>query len=133
MIKSKVKIYTSYFAMCNKIPDNIAKVAISRGIPKGISCFEYKKLAPSWELIQLWKERGDWDLYTEVYNREVLSTLNQDDVVMDFLRMPDATEFVLLCYEKLPPCHRFLVSDWLIEAGYDVTELTPQLLNEIGR
>jgi uncharacterized protein (DUF488 family) len=61
------------------------------------------------------------EVYTELYLAQ-LHKLDPHQVVHDLTE-----EATLLCYE-LPNqfCHRHLVSDWLIEHGYEISEYNPK-------
>ena len=86
-------IYTSYFPNINKLPDNIVPISISRKAPPGYTGIEFKKLAPSYELLSHWQEHHDEEYYTETFTQEVLKKLS-----------------------------RHLVSKWLRDSGFDCIE-----------
>ena len=51
-----MKIYTSYYAKCRKIPHTITRISIAGKAPAGYKGIEYKVLAPKKELFMQWKE-----------------------------------------------------------------------------
>lgn len=114
-------IHTTYFARLNKLPDNIVPIAISRTVPDSIGIRRYSKLAPSYDLLAKYKQDGDWEAYTKVYN-EYLKTLDADEIVVDLCEIAGGLDFALVCYEGKGPCHRHLVAEWLRENGYNAYE-----------
>lgn len=109
-----MKIYTSYFAVMKKIPENIVRISICGGVPKWYDGLQYKKVAPKYGFFQEWKKNGDNNYYIEHFNKEVLDCLNAEQVYKDLERLSDGQDCVLLCYEKASDfCHRHLVADWL--------------------
>ena len=69
-------------------------------------------LAPSWQLVNLIKTTGDETLYRQLYQEQVLSRLDPQQVYDDL--GPDA---VMLCWESPGKfCHRRLVAEWLENA-----------------
>ena len=59
-----------------------------------------------------------------IYQEEVLDTLDADKVVEEILRLSEGKDAVLICYEKPDEfCHRHLLAEWLILHGYDCKEL----------
>ena len=115
-------IYTTYFANLKNIPNNIVPIAICGKSPNGWTGLEYKRLAPKWSFFKVWKQTHDNEYYIEEFNKQVLSKLNPDSVVMELERY--GKDIALVCYEKPGDfCHRSLVANWLREAGYNVEEL----------
>lgn len=117
-----MKIYTSYFARTNKIPEEFTKIGIARYLPeffaKDESCHWMPALAPSPELLRTGKNNQDKSEYIRRYKAEVLGVLNPDEVVKHI-----GHNGVLMCYEREGDfCHRNLIADWLRDHGYDVSE-----------
>jgi len=125
-----MKIYTSYFARLSKIrkDENLFPISIARFLPKWIEApvYEYKKLAPSKELL-LDIKNGDISVeeYKQIYKEEVLDNLNPHALVTHLQNMaPFDKDVVLLCYERPGEfCHRSLVVQWFRENGIDCSEL----------
>ncbi|MBO5435343.1 DUF488 domain-containing protein [bacterium] len=119
-----MNIYTSYFAKMKKLGDDIVPIAICAKVPTGINCQNYKKLAPSFDILMQYKSNPDKDLYTQRYRSEILGKLDVETVISDLTNLSGGKDIALLCYEKTGDfCHRHLVADWLWEAGYTVAEL----------
>lgn len=116
-------IYTSYYAVMGKIPKDIVKVSISRGIPSWYHGESYNKLAPLWETVKRYKDGGLWLDYVQDYYYSVLNKINPEDAFGDLMRISYGRDVVLLCYEKpTDNCHRKIVSEWFNEAGIECME-----------
>lgn len=111
-----MKIYTSYFAKSNNIPEDIVKISIAGKAPIGYQGIEYKKLAPKYGFFMKWKETQDNNFYIEHFNSEVLDTLNAAQIYSELEQLSKTKDCVLLCYEKPSNfCHRHLVANWFKE------------------
>lgn len=122
-LKRVPKIYTSYFAKIRNLPDNIVPISICLKSPQGYKGLQYKKLAPNYDFFMKWKETKDDDYYIEHFNSEVLSLLNQEEVLKELLSLSNNRDIALVCYEKPDNfCHRHLVSKWFLEKDIIVTE-----------
>jgi uncharacterized protein YeaO (DUF488 family) len=96
---------TSYYAKYKG--DNA--VSISLSTPKWYQCKEYKKLAPTWELIKKYKSDRDEEYYIEHYYKNILNFLDAKKVYEEL-----GENAVLLCWEKSGDfCHRRIVAEWL--------------------
>jgi len=66
-------------------------------------------LAPSRELLNDYKSgKIDWDGYEKRYINE----MSNADTIKELLRikfLSETTNVRLICYEKNPPCHRFIL------------------------
>ena len=125
-------IYTSYFAQLRNLPDNIIPISICAKAPEWYKGLQYKKLAPKYGFFMEWKKNKDNDYYIEHFNKEVLASLSQLDILFDIYNIlpnefkdklesdehywynnPDY-HIALICYEKPEDfCHRHLVAEWL--------------------
>ena len=108
-------IYTSYFGKLRKIPKEIARVSVCKLAPKDYRGLQYKKLAPSLEMMLEYKNKQNRELYERRFTDEILSPLFITEVVSDLASLTDrAQDIVLVCYEKDENCcHRKFISDWL--------------------
>lgn len=99
---------------------------VSNTIPQGLkSPTDYdvwlKELAPSWNLLNDWKEgKISWQQYTARYREEMQKTEAQQ--ALEFIRtVAEELDVYLLCWEtreKAGPekcCHRFLLLEMLKE------------------
>ena len=109
-------IQTSYYAKYKG--ENAVSIALSK--PQWYTnCREYKKLAPSWDLLNKYKQDKDEMYYIEHYYKEILDKLDPKQVYEDL-----GENAVLLCWEKSSDfCHRHIVSSWLEEKlGIEIKE-----------
>jgi uncharacterized protein YeaO (DUF488 family) len=125
-------IYITYFAKLRNLPSHIIPVSICAKAPEWYTGIQYKKLAPTYEILMKYKKDHDKDSYIEHFQKEVLDKLNSSQVVLDLLGLvgnfkglnyyPD---IALVCYEKPTDfCHRHLVADWLNVNGFEVKEFS---------
>lgn len=130
-------IYTTYFAKLKKLPNNIIPVSICAKPPTGYKGKEFKKLAPTYDILMSYKQDHNEEKYIKKYNNEVLRNLITDEVVYDlyeligvditgegFGSIPNGgADVALVCYEKSDSfCHRHLVAEWLKLNGYKCKE-----------
>jgi hypothetical protein len=118
-------IYTSYFAHIKKLDNQYTNlISIARKSPDWFKGREYKKLAPSWDILIQYKNLmpiGREKIYTERFYNEILFPL---DLQVNIIIKELGENPVLLCYEKPENfCHRFLVAEWLINKGFEVKEI----------
>ena len=81
-------IYTTYFAQLRNLPEHIVPISIARSTPKWFTGLEYKKLAPTWEILSEWKNsevkgKREEEQYINAFKSDVLSKLNPLDVVRE--------------------------------------------------
>lgn len=62
-------IQTSYFAILKQFP--IEKcISIAKFPPKGIKIESYQKLAPTTEILFVYKKDGNWEKYVKITQRK---------------------------------------------------------------
>ena len=88
-------IYTSYFAKLNKLPSDIVPISIALKTPYWFKGLEYKKLAPSFDILKRWKESPNIAEYTRWFEREVLANLDAEQAFRSFPLWPKARK---LCW-----------------------------------
>lgn len=130
-------IYTSNFSSwgLHKLPEGARVISIAGKAPYWYSGAQYKVLAPKYWFFKKYKEDGDSDYYTLMFNAEVLGGLYQIQVIKDLCNLVGYGRYysdiyrdknrhiVLLCYEKPKDfCHRHLVAEWLNKAGFECKE-----------
>jgi hypothetical protein len=115
-------ITTSYFAKLKHIPN---PVAITQGVPQFYNGPNYKKLAPSKDLLFAYKGgKITEEEYSQVFVADVLMPLDPEQTYAEIVRNW-GDDAVLLCWEKSCDfCHRHLVSGWFDLHGYPVRELS---------
>lgn len=127
-------IYTSYFAMLRRLPENVIPISICGGIPEWYTGLQYKKLAPKYDFFMEWKRTHDNAFYVKCYKEQVTDKLDIDRVLHDLHTMIPSEireqmnepvwlsskwNIALICYEKPSEfCHRHLVAEWLRDNGY---------------
>lgn len=118
-----MQIYTSYFGVAKKLPKELIQISICLSPPKGYNGFEYKVIAPNWNILSSWKRNPNIDNYIRAYNFQILNKLNQYTVYHQLEELSGDKDCVLLCYEKPTDfCHRHLFAEWMNTAGYNVKE-----------
>lgn len=142
-------LYTSYFANIKKLPQFTIPVSIALKPIPNWSGLQYRKVSPTEEILNVWKQNHDIPLYCTTYKQKVLDRLTPGEVVEELqniaieeLKRSHLTVFLddtgnqkekiwesgrvhiaLLCYEKSDDfCHRHLLSKWLSEHGYSCSE-----------
>lgn len=124
-------IYTSYFAKLKSLPEDIIPISICAKSPNWYKGLQYKKLAPTYDILMKYKQDGNKEDYIKSFNEQVLSRLNPSEAVFDLGKLADkdntyySYDICLLCYEKSSDfCHRHLVAEWLRKYGYECEEWT---------
>ena len=133
-----MRIYTTYFANIRNLPDNVVPISITLKSPHGWAGAEFKKLAPPYKLLQMYKEAISAkeldkdkvkDYYQKRYNELVLSKLDSVSVLEELKliaaerALEEDFDIALVCYETpLDFCHRHLVSYWLNNNGIKCKE-----------
>jgi len=109
---------TSYFAKVrNLYGANLISIALKT--PPGFKGTIYTRLAPTYELLNKWKNKK---INEREYIEEYLQILNKLDPHKIYQQLGE--DAILLCYEKSGDfCHRHIVADWFKKYGYDVEEL----------
>lgn len=112
---------TSYFARLRTLDiseDLLVSIALKS--PPGFRGRKYKSLAPSWSLLQYYRESHDEEGYTNLYLRQILQTLDPHVVLRDL-----GEDSILLCWESPGKfCHRRIVANWFFDTlGLTIPEL----------
>ena len=108
-------IETGYFAQKKNYPESDTLICVSRKYPWFIDRLDMvwlSELAPSQELLDDWKKGSiTWEEYEYRYREEMkdpfrqkfIRSLNRDDMT-----------YRLMCWEKDPPCHRFILKELIL-------------------
>ena len=126
----KRQTYTSYYARgLDLMKAGIIPISIALNPPRGWSGLEYKKLAPTFDILFAYKHNHDEAAYIERYQSEILDDLDVHEVMKGLVHMAGANhEFALVCYESSESfCHRLIVADWLNKNGYSCEEFSAKL------
>ena len=111
-------ICTTYFANLRNLPKDVIPISICGKAPDWYKGIQYKKLAPKYGFFMEWKQNHDNDFYIEHFQKEVLDTLNINDVITQLYKLSEGKDIALVCYEKSTDfCHRHLVANWIEEVG----------------
>ncbi len=124
-MSSRRQTYTSYYANCIELSKaNIVPISIALYPPRVWFGLEYKKLAPTFDILLDYKHNHDEIKYTERFKSEILDSLDPHDVMKDLIHMAGKNhELALVCYESSNSfCHRHIVADWLNKHGYPCEE-----------
>jgi uncharacterized protein YeaO (DUF488 family) len=69
-------------------------------------------LGPSKELLKDFKsEKIDWAGFEERFRKEILANPVALEKLREIKKLAEKTDVRLICYEKNPPCHRFILMD----------------------
>jgi len=113
-------IKTSYFANHRQFPPALKKISVSRFSPTWAELDSIAfELAPSKKLLQDYKagKVSEKDYKTQYYE-ETLSKLNPEIIYKKYKGS------IFLCYEISDHfCHRKLIAEWLMNAGYHIEEV----------
>ena len=116
-------IYTTYFAKLNKLPINVVPISICISVPGFYNGLQYKKIAPTYDLLARYKRDKDIRYYTEYFNQNILGPLDPHVIATELQNMGDGKDVALVCYEKSSDfCHRHLVAKWFRENGIECEE-----------
>lgn len=121
-------IYTSYFAMLKKLPDDIIPVAICARKPDWYNGLHILTLAPKYDFFMKYKKDNDFEDFTKSYNEQVLSNLDANTLIGELEHIVRNSfgvdkDICLVCYEKSDSsCHRNLVRKWLNDNGIKCEE-----------
>ena len=128
-------IYTSYFAQLRNLSKDIIPISICGKAPNWYNGYEYKRVAPNYNILMKYKQDYNEQDYIKNFNEQILNNITINEFVNDLIKLLEIEKgqkvnICLLCYEKPTDfCHRHLVSKWLNENGFKCEEWR----KEIGR
>jgi len=101
------------------LEDDGMRVLVMRTWPRGVGIGRIdvwlKELGPLPELLRgLESRRLSWLAFADAYNRQIetrLESVAEIKTLRDLERR--AGKVTLFCHERQPPCHRFLLLEWL--------------------
>lgn len=112
------EVKEGYFANIKNYPPNELFAIVSRKYPWFVKRLykHYVELAPSKELLKDWKEANiSWEEYEKRFRLEMQNAESQT-IIDDLAWASQYDTFRLLCWEKEPPCHRFILIDLINES-----------------
>lgn len=92
------------------------KLVVTRRYPRGIARVHFDEwlsvLAPSHGLLEDWR-RGliTWDECTSRFREEILGSPEAVAALRHIIELAKTRDVYLICWEKAPPCHRFILLD----------------------
>ena len=114
-------IEEGYFGNLKNYPENEVLIVVSRYYPRWLrkGLIFHPELAPSMTLLSEYRsERMSWEEYEKCFREEMKEEKAQESI--DGLAWASQYDtFRLLCYEKEPPCHRFILIDMINESLND--------------
>jgi len=104
----------TYIAIMGRVEG--VKLVVTRLYPRGIARVHFDRwlpvLAPSRKLLADWKlGLVTWDEYTARFRREILGSPEAVEALRHIIELAETRDVYLICWEKEPPCHRFLLQD----------------------
>jgi len=93
-----------YIAKWKEYPEDEIKIRVARPSP----------LAPSKFLLNAWKGVYiDWETYRDIFIKEMRASPNAMRKLREIAELSQEKDVRLICYEKNPPCHRFILIDMI--------------------
>ena len=95
-----------YIARWRKYPEDEVKIRVARP----------HVLSPSSHLLSDYKNGFiTWEVYEKRFRQEILSRLDSRAELVRIAEMSKTEDVRLMCYEKNPPCHRFILIEIIKE------------------
>ena len=111
-------IETGYFGNIKNYPETDWLVCVSRKYPwfiKRDKMDHLPQLAPSQKLLNDWKnDKISWEEYEKRYRQEQSTPAFMRAIYWIGLKHAQGDIVRLMCWEKNPPCHRFLLKDMIV-------------------
>jgi len=99
-------IRESYLANLKNLPKDAVKIAVTRTARSPLS--------PSWDLLRRYKSgKISWPEFEASFRRELEERPEAQRMLDEIRRLGQHQDVYLICYEKKPPCHRFILLDIL--------------------
>lgn len=61
-----------------------------------------------------------WEEYTKLYNKQLKTKKAKKDLDLIKSLLDRGHDVWIMCWEKNPPCHRFLIGEEISSCGYEV-------------
>jgi hypothetical protein len=116
-----MKIYTSYYAMTNRlVAEGIQPIGVSRGVPKGFAYPGILRIAPTYAMIS---KTFPTERYMPMY-KQILAKVDPRSILEQLDQLGGGADVAMLCWEKPGDfCHRHMIADWLeAELGIEIIE-----------
>jgi len=105
---NKPRIFEGYVAKWRNYPRDEVKVRVARPsvlAPSRELLSEFNRLKKKFRRERAWELSG----YEERYKREILSNPRAMAKLREIKELARTRSVRLICYEKNPPCHRFIL------------------------
>ena len=115
--------------MLKNLPSDIVPISICAKPPYWYKGLQYKKLAPTYDILQNWHQERNKEVYKRHFKNQVLHKLHVYEIIEDLKKLSKGKDIALICYEKPGEfCHRKLVAEWLnsLYAKDRVQEWSPE-------
>jgi len=121
-----MKVWTSFYGNLKNIPKDFFIIAASGGLPEALKkSVDYWSidLAPNKSIYFEYKEKNDWQKYTNRFNDEILSKIDWLEKFESFELEANKIgktldNIVILCYESVDTidgkgifCHRYILAE----------------------
>jgi len=114
-------ILEGYIAQWRNYPEDEVKVRVARP----------SILGPSKKLLKDYKENDlSWAEYTTRYVAEIMASPRALKQIDDIIELSKTKTVRLICYEKNPPCHRFILLDMIAEIAEESEICERRISNE---
>lgn len=123
----------AYIAIMGRVEG--VKLVVTRYYPRGIARVHFDRwlpvLAPSQKLLQDWRgHRITWEEYAARFRKEILGSAEAVAALRHVVELAEARDVWLICWEKAPPCHRFVLLDLARELS---GETRPRVIGAAGQ
>ena len=114
----------TYIAVMDRVQG--VKLVVTHHYPRRIASIHFDRwlpiLAPSRGLLQAWRQnRITWAEYAARFRREILGSPEAMAALRHIIDVARTKDVYLVCWEKSPPCHRFILLDLCKELAGEVT------------
>ena len=93
-----------YIAKWKKYPEDEIKIRVARP----------SILSPTKFLLYAYKDEAiSWQLYEESFRQQILENPKAMQKLREIAELSKTKDVRLICYEKNPPCHRFILIDMI--------------------
>ena len=120
-------ITEGYFAKVKDYPETDWLLCVSLKYPwfvKRDRMGHFDRLAPSKALLSDWKSGGiSWEDYEKRFREEMTHMAPERDLAYLGLKDAHGETVRLLCWEKNPPCHRFILLDMIQSSSGSRSEI----------
>jgi len=101
-------VLEGHISKWKKYPEDEVKIRVARP----------SILGPSKRLLQDYKENDlSWAEYTTRYIAEIMASPRALRQIDDIIELSKSMDVRLICYERGPPCHRFILMDMIKDRG----------------